>query len=137
MKSLLQIAWLIGAGTLVFPVTSSQAVQPAVTAEQIEADWDRQVELREAQEAGLSVAQDAAGGCDGIKTGKWGFHTQNEEQPWWQVDLGKSLTLDRIALFNRCDGGFARRNARIIVLTSDDGKEFKQAYQHDGSIFLV
>ena len=62
----------------------------AVTPAQIEADWDRQDGVREAARevaSGVTVEQDAAGGCDGVKTGKWGFHTQNEAQPWWQVDL--------------------------------------------------
>jgi len=82
------------------------------------------------------VAEDAAGGVDGVKDGKWGFHTENEPQPWWQVDLGQATALDHLLLYNRCDGGFALRAARILVLLSDDGREFRQAYQHDGTAFL-
>ncbi|MFV1964890.1 MAG: discoidin domain-containing protein [Pirellulaceae bacterium] len=112
---------------------------PAVTPPQIEADWDRQDRAREsARDAstGVTVEQDAAGGCDGVKTGKWGFHTQNEERPWWQVDLGKLLPLERILLFNRCDGGFAARNKSIQMLVSTDGTSFQQAFQNDGVVFL-
>ena len=69
---------------------------PAITREQIEADWLRQDELRLApaapggRAAGVTVEEDAAGGVDGVITGEWGFHTENEDNPWWQVDLGSS-----------------------------------------------
>ncbi|MCP4783473.1 MAG: hypothetical protein GY903_08415 [Fuerstiella sp.] len=112
---------------------------PAVTSEQIEADWLRQGQLRDAPGAsasGVTLEQDAAGGCDGIKNGKWGFHTENEDQPWWQVDLGESTPLDRVVLYNRCDRAMGTRNSRIIVLVSNDGKYFEQYYQHDGTDFL-
>ncbi len=116
---------------------------PAITSAQIEADWVRQDAVRDLSnlspqlQAGKDVKpqEDAAGGCDGVKNGKWGFHTENEDQPWWQVDLGESQPLSRIVLFNRCDGT-AGRNSRILVLLSDDGKNFQQVYQHDGTVFL-
>ena len=50
------------------------------------------------------------------------------------VDLGRSTALDRVVLYNRCDG-MAGRNARIMVLVSDDARSFRQVYQHDGTIF--
>jgi hypothetical protein len=112
----------------------------AVSAEQVEADWLRQVALREnrtpagPRTTNVTPEQDAAGGVDGVIDGKWGFHTADEERPWWQVDLGKAAALERIVLYNRCDG-CGGRNARIIVLLSDDGKTFRRAYQHDGTAF--
>jgi hypothetical protein len=112
---------------------------PAVTLEQIEADWARQNQLRDAPAAlagGVSPEQDAAGGCDGVKDGKWGFHTEHEDQPWWQVDLGESQPLDRVVLYNRCDNQMGKRNSQFIVLLSNDGKHFESCYQHDGTDFL-
>jgi hypothetical protein len=115
---------------------------PVITRQQIEADWLRQDEVRGAAAAtpagGHSVKpeEDAVGGVDGVKTGKWGFHTENEENPWWQVDLQQVNTLDRMVLYNRCDRGCEGRTARLIVLLSGDGKSFKQAYQHNGTAFL-
>ena len=109
--------------------------------ERIEADWLRSDALREKPAAGapggkgIKPDEDAAGAVDGVKGGKWGFHTENEDNPWWQVDLGKSLPLDRVFITNRGDGA-GERAARIQVLLSDDGKEFRQAYQHDGTPFL-
>ncbi len=32
-------------------------------------------------------------------------HTAAEDNPWWEVDLGKSLPVDRVVLWNRTDGG--------------------------------
>jgi len=113
-----------------------------ITAEQIEADWLRQDELRNrssaARPAGdknVSVEQDAAGAVDGVKNGNWGFHTNNENDPWWQVDLGAPTPLERMLLYNRCERGMADRASRVVVLLSDDGKSFKQVYQHDGTTF--
>ena len=127
------------AATAMLCMLGAAAPPSAVTREQIEADWVRQDVVRHAATVnGEKVApeQDAAGGVDGVKTGKWGFHTLYEEQPWWQVDLGKSMPIDRVLLYNRCDGNFARRNGRIILLLSENGKDFRPAYRHDGSVFL-
>ena len=79
----------------------------ARTNAQIEADWLRQDAVRW-NSAILTGKQtkpedDAPGACDGVKDGKWGFHTALENDPWWQVDLGKPTAIDRELLFNRCD----------------------------------
>ena len=112
--------------------------EPGVTPEQIEADWLRQDELRGSGVAGgptgVSPEEDAAGALNDVIDGKWGFHTANEADPWWQVDLEEITSLDRIVLYNRCDG-HGERNARIMILLSDDGKTFDKAYQHDGTVF--
>ncbi len=118
-------------------VSKSGSAATTITREQIEADWLRQREVRttEPDTSGKKVTsqQDAAGGCDGIKNGKWGFHTENEEKPWWQIDLGKATALGRIILYNRCD--LAERNSRLMVLISDEAKNFRQVYQHNGTTF--
>jgi hypothetical protein len=114
------------------------AAGPVATSEQIEADWLQQDSLRSAAPGGdgrgVTPEQDAVGACDGIKDGKWGFHTENEDDPWWQIDLVESAPLDRLILYNRCD--LAERNSRIMVLLSDDAGSFRQVYQHDGTTFL-
>jgi hypothetical protein len=125
--------------------------RPVITTAQIEADWITQAAVRQlptSLEAGratgatpvpaaaVSTRQDAAGGCDGIKTGTYGFHTSRERDPWWQVDLGKSVRLDRVVIYNRCDGNVEDRAARLKVLLSDDGNGWNELYQHDGTSFL-
>jgi hypothetical protein len=114
------------------------ATIPAVTRAQLEADWLTQARLRYVRLAAgadkVTPEDDAVGGCDGVIDGKWGFHTQLEQDPWWQVDLGDPTAVDRLRLYNRCDG-FESRAAHIQVLLSGDGQEFRLAYTHDGSTF--
>src|SRR5262249_21286931 len=45
-------------------------------------------------------------------------HTANENDPWWEVDLGCEQPIDRIVIWNRTEGGlYARMNHfRIRVL---------------------
>ncbi|NLF68812.1 MAG: hypothetical protein GX575_07130 [Candidatus Anammoximicrobium sp.] len=137
------LAWLmpsvLSLSMAAWSPTATRA-EPAVTRAQLEADWLRQLELRyprvAASRGNVTKEEDAAGAVDGVKDGKWGFHTENEEQPWWQVDLGQVAALDRLVLYNRCDGGFGQRAARIQVLLSVDGQQFRKVYQHDGTAFL-
>ncbi len=107
------------------------------TAQQIEADWTCQAVARQLAPAtqSISTQKDAAGGCDGIINGTYGFHTSQEQSPWWQVDLGKVETLSRIVIYNRADG-VAERAARLKVLLSDDAAQWHEVYQHDGTTFL-
>ena len=93
---------------------------PAITPEQIEADWLRQDVVRRAPSsmsnrlaAALTTQQDAAGGCDGIREGTYGFHTNRDANPWWHVDLGQLLSLDRVAIYNRCDGDVEDRAGHL------------------------
>lgn len=120
--------------------TREPAANSFLTRQQIEADWLRQEAVRQggptdARKNHVTPEQDAAGGCDGVKTGQWGFHTENEKDPWWQVDLGQSMSLDHLLLYNRCDGT-GERNSRIQVLLSEDAKNFRQVYRHDGTLFF-
>ena len=111
---------------------------PAAWRAQVEADWLRQDALRTTPAAAGAVRpeQDAAGAVDGVKNGLWGFHTAFEKDPWWQADLGRSESLDRVRVFNRTDQGTAARTRGIRVLVSEDGRQFRLAYQHDGPVFL-
>jgi len=134
---------VVGFAALAIPPSKAedQQGQPAVTPQRIEADWLHQDKMRGGSTAKpvsqgkATPEQDAAGAVNGVKNGQWGFHTENENQPWWQVDLRGSVPLDRIVLYNRCEKGVADRAARIMVLLSEDGKGFKQAYQHEGTVF--
>ena len=113
---------------------------PAATREswlqRIEADWVLAEEVAAQDQLGglVTTKADAGGGCDGIKNGEWGFHTDNSKNPWWQVDLGRAQPIARVVVWGRT--ATAERAARIKVLLSDDGKEFRQVYQHDGTVFF-
>ena len=95
----------------------------------IENEWSLAAQAR------LTVQSDAAGGCDGIKDGKWGFHTGDVANPWWQVDLGTPTVLDRVAVWNRCDGASSRA-ASLKILVSDDGAAWKEVFANDGRTFM-
>ncbi len=111
----------------------------------IQADWIDQDRLfAESQgtattEPPVTTAEDASGGCDGVKNGRWGFHVASSEtDPWWQVDLGREAKLDRIVVFNRVDGGCAPRTKNLVVSVTCDcaGEKFETVYRHQGQTFF-
>jgi len=123
-------------GWSTFPPHDVHAASPE---ESLQTDWLRQLELRLVptvrSPSRMTPEIDAAGAVDGHIDGAWGFHTDIEERPWWQVDLQQIAAIDRIVLYNRGDGDFGERNARIRILFSDDGDEFAPVYEHDGTFF--
>ena len=138
--------WILRTGILyIVPVLALAAGRVgAITPErkaQIEADWRIQARAvssapsRRGRARGkVTTKSDAAGGCDGIKDGTWGFHTQMSDNPWWQVDLGKSQPVARVVVWNRCDAT-ASRNNRLTIKLSDDGKKWRTVYSHNGTTF--
>lgn len=47
-------------------------------------------------------------------------HTaEDEEQPWWEVDLGEAAPIDTIVIWNRTDGGHAKRLDGFTVAILD------------------
>ncbi|MHB8972515.1 MAG: HzsA-related protein [Pirellulaceae bacterium] len=126
---ILMVLFVVGS---VRPTRADDAAPPPSRA-QVEADWLRQDAVRDC--GPVTPEQDAAGACDGVKNGKWGFHTALENDPWWQIDLGETKPLDHLAIYNRCDHT-AGRAAQLTVLLSADGKAFEACYRHDGTAFL-
>ena len=110
---------------------------------QVEADWIKQAEAWKASlnsplvfSGNVSTKDDAAGAVDGIRNGKYAFHTGADPNPWWQVDLGEPAPLGRLVVYNRLDYAPGLHNAdRLLVLVSDDGKAWKQAYDNQGKHF--
>ncbi|MFA5189852.1 MAG: discoidin domain-containing protein [Verrucomicrobiia bacterium] len=105
--------------------------------DQIEADWLRQAEAW--RDTTVVTQADAAGAVDGVKNGKYGFHTAHEPNPWWQVDLGKSQPIARIVVFNRLDYAPGLHNADSLrVFASDGGRQWRQIHdqkcKHFGGI---
>jgi len=114
---------------------------PAVTTEAIEADWLRQARLRYAPSGSGKIPpeEDAPGGNDGVKDGKdigyYGFHTDQQMNPWWQVDLGSRMPLSRAVIYNGSTTADAKRALGLVVLVSDDGQAWTEVYRHDQSMF--
>jgi Hydrazine synthase alpha subunit middle domain/NedA-like, galactose-binding domain/WD40-like Beta Propeller Repeat len=100
----------------------------------VEADWlDYEQTLLATNAVALRPSDDAAGGCDGVKDGGPGFHTERQAQPWWQVDLGKPERIGRVVVWNRTQ--CAERAATLQVRLSDDGRRWRVVYTHDGHTF--
>ncbi|MEM9722889.1 MAG: discoidin domain-containing protein, partial [Bacteroidota bacterium] len=66
-------------------------------------------------------------------------HTNNETDPWWQVDLGHTATLDSIRIFNRSDCCYSRlSNVHIFASHVPFGDSASLAeLVNDSSIFQV
>ncbi|HEY2586419.1 MAG TPA: DUF1553 domain-containing protein [Tepidisphaeraceae bacterium] len=61
------------------------------------------------------------GNTDGdFRKAKSTTHTKKSNNPWWEVDLGKSQQLDKIALWNRTDGGLQDRLGHFVLLVLDE-----------------
>ena len=127
-------------GTFAWVITTNAAPEAlSKFRAQIEADWLRQEKYQPdwtARDRALEVTArtDAAGGCDGIKDGKWGFHTGHAERPWWQVDIGASQPITRVVVWNRTEGT-PERAAHLMIRLSDNGKDWRTVYSHNGVTF--
>jgi len=71
------------------------------------------------------------GKTDGDYAQKSVSHTAAGDNPWWEVDLGKAVTLDRVAIWNRTDGGTGGRlnHWRIIALDAQRQPLWIKTYQ--------
>ena len=116
------VVWMIGAA-------GSSAVTPQRRAE-VEADWGKQADVKTGVnkartprgKSKVTTTSDALGGCDGIKRGRFGCHTDKAERPWWQVDLGRKQPIDRVLVYNDCDNPVrSKRASQLSVRLSDDG----------------
>ncbi len=109
---------------------------PTAWQQRLESDW-RTAEYFRADTQTVSAVttrDDAAGGCDGIKDGNYGFHTAKNKEPWWEVDLGHAQSIGRVVIWNRCQA--PERAERLQVRLSEDGKTWRDVFQHTGAVFL-
>lgn len=81
-----------------------------------------------------SRRDDAQGAVDGIINGSYAFHTGNQANPWWQVDLGVQASIDEVRIFNRLDC-CAERARTLQVMLSEDGRQWRTVYRHGGDLF--
>ncbi|MCB9952377.1 MAG: ThuA domain-containing protein [Planctomycetaceae bacterium] len=84
-----------------------------------------------AKQSSTNGGGEAAHGIDGNKHPDWGkggqTHTNNsgEKNPWWEVDLGNPVDIEKIGVWNRT--GFERRLAgfTLVLLDADRKEVFK------------
>ncbi len=74
-------------------------------------------------QSSTSFGGNSSRGVDGNTNGNWGdnsvTHTNNEHQPWWQVDLGSVQQIGTVRLWNRTDC-CSDRLSNFHVLVSDN-----------------
>jgi len=117
-------------------LAAAQGATPSFQ-EQVEADWLLREGYRQAPGlfgGEISTRDDAGGGVDGVIDGYFGFHTDREANPWWQVDLGGSRAIATVRVFNRTDGA-SERAGHLRLQLSDDGETWREVYRHDGTPF--
>jgi hypothetical protein len=78
---------------------------------------------------GRDVHTDASGAINGEINGTFGFHTGEDQCPWWQVDLVEKSLIHEIRLFNRMENfEVASRAAHFEVRISEDGSNWRQEF---------
>lgn len=60
------------------------------------------------------------------------FHTEKEDQPWWQVDLLEETPIRTIYLYDR--PGQGERAKSLVVDVSSDGVDYRPVYDRAGKV---
>jgi mono/diheme cytochrome c family protein len=91
-----------------------------------------------AKQSTTDFGGDAARAIDGNTNGDYNAnsvsHTSSEDNPWWEVNLGKMLPVDRVVLWNRTDGGDAIESRMKVykVVLLDDARKPVEERKSDG-----
>ena len=82
---------------------------------------------KEAAESSIGDNAPASRAVDGNSDGDWVngsvSHTTQEDNPWWQVDLGKSYAINQIRIWNRTDGWDDRLNNFTVSILDSNKRE--------------
>ena len=78
----------------------------------------------QASQSSTTFGGDAQRAIDGETNGHYFdgesvTHTANEEQPWWEVDLGREMDIDEVRVFFRSDGGLHTRSSGLQLTVLD------------------
>lgn len=84
------------------------------------------------------IEKDAANVLNGEPNGRYKFHTNWEQKPWWQVDLEEILEINHIVIFNRLipydvSGYMKNRAANLKVYISADGENYSLVHDNSGN----
>lgn len=74
------------------------------------------------------------GATNGKTTGHFGFHTAEEDRPWWVLDLGREQALREIRIFNRL-GAAAERAFGLLVSLGDEAGDWSLVHDQGGRPF--
>lgn len=65
------------------------------------------------------------GAVDGVKNGRFGFHSAEENSPWLAIDLGAPYRIASVKVFGRGDAYF-EQSIPLAFEVSDDGRSFRK-----------
>jgi putative heme-binding domain-containing protein len=82
---------------------------------------------RKCRQSSTAYGGNANRAVDGNKSGTFGdggqtHSREGEDNPWWEVDLGRDYPIDRIEVYNRTDGNLGTRLANWTVKVLDAGR---------------
>jgi hypothetical protein len=87
---------------------------------------------------GATLEEDAARAVNGRPWEEYGFHTNEEDNPWWMVDLGSVAHVHSMRIFNigRMPDSVQRRASPLVAEASNDGREWRLLFRTaPGQIF--
>lgn len=81
----------------------------------------------QAKQSSVSNGGEAGRAIDGRTDGTFGSGTQthsaeNENNPWWELDLGGDRSIDSITVWNRTEAGMGKRLDGFTVTVLDNGR---------------
>jgi hypothetical protein len=71
-----------------------------------------------------------SGVTNGDLESNFGVHTNDEPNPWVQVDLGAPLTIHEVSVYNRGDG-YQGEMVPLVLQLSDDGRVFTEVARRE------
>ena len=90
-----------------------------------------------AKQSSLSVwstPDEASNAVSGREDGSYAFHTEEENRPWWQVDLGEITPIGQVVIYNRMDA-CAKRAYTLQVLVGDTVLDLTMIHSQSGRPF--
>lgn len=79
--------------------------------------------------SGTEVCRPAEHRCAGVKSDMF-FTTNEEKEPWVEIDLGKTMPFNRVDVVNR-DDCCPDRAVPLVIEVSRDGKQFREVMRRN------
>ncbi|MCQ8242509.1 glycosyltransferase 61 family protein [Rhizosaccharibacter radicis] len=77
----------------------------------------------------------SASATSGRLTGRYQFHTNHEDDPWWSVDLGRPCHIHEIRLHNRADNSGERLDF-FVLESSMEGEHWTPFHEQSNAVMF-
>ena len=77
---------------------------------------------------------EATNAISGTVSETYAFHTDTEERPWWEVDLGADYPIEGVLVFNRADSCGSRAYGFVLKIAGAAGA-YEPVYRRNGRPF--